>query len=229
MRFTCLLAAVAFAGCATTSSASSPLISTVEEAPVPVAEAEATPFVDLAPPPMPAPEPLVGNPMLTSRATSLVGVPIKRVAPWLPDDCTGLARAVYEPAGVDLMTDGVPGDNGVTAIHRVAQRVGALHTNTPQPGDLVFFRETYDRNRDGLRNDGLTHIAVVESVSTEGDVVFVHRGAKGVERSKMNVIEPLSRERNDILRVKSKKEGPKLTGELFVDFAAWSKMLAPKN
>lgn len=177
-----------------------------------------------------APEaPSLGNPALSARAASLVGVPLKRVAPWLPDDCTGLARAVYEPAGVDLMTDGVPGDNGVTAIHRVARRVGALHRGTPAPGDLVFFRETYDRNRDGLRNDGLTHVAVVESVSADGVVVFVHRGAKGVERSRMKVSEPSSREGNDVLRVASKKEPAKLAGELFVDFAASSKLLAPKH
>lgn len=227
MRFAFFTALVALTGCATTSTSGSASTNTVEETPAvveaPVAETFETP------PPMPLPEQPIGNPVLTARATSLVGVPIKRVAPWLPDDCTGLARAVYEPAGIDLMTDGVPGDNGVTAIHRVAMRVGAIHTDAPQPGDLVFFRETYDRNRDGLRNDGLTHIAVVESVSLDGEVVFIHRGAKGVERSRMFVAEPLSKERNDVLRMASKKERAKLTGELFVDFAASSKLLAPRN
>ncbi|PZR12293.1 MAG: hypothetical protein DI536_15425 [Archangium gephyra] len=228
MRFTFLTAFLVLTGCATTSSTGSTAVDTVE-APPPIVEAPVAEVFE-APPPMPAPEPQpIGNPALSARATSLVGVPIKRVAPWLPDDCTGLARAVYEPAGVDLMTDGVPGDNGVTAIHRVAQRVGALHTDVPQPGDLVFFRETYDRNRDGLRNDGLTHVAVVERVEPDGEVVFIHRGAKGVERSRMFVAEPLSRERNDILRVASKKERAKLTGELFVDFAASSRLLAPKR
>ena len=227
MRSTFLIAFVVLTGCATTSSSGSAVVNTVEEVPAvveapPVELFEAAPIVE-------APTQPLGNPVLSARATSLVGVPIKRVAPWLPDDCTGLARAVYEPAGVDLMTDGVPGDNGVTAIHRAALRVGAIHTDAPQPGDLVFFRETYDRNRDGLRNDGLTHIAVVESVTLDGEVVFIHRGARGVERSRMFVAEPLSRERNDILRLASKKERAKLTGELFVDFAASSKLLAPKN
>lgn len=227
MRFTFAFALVFFAGCATTSTSGSALTVIIDETP-PVVEVPVE-LIAEEPPPLIEAAPELGNPTLTARATSLVGVPIKRVAPWLPDDCTGLARAVYEPAGVDLMTDGVPGDNGVTAIHRVAQRVGAIRTDAPQPGDLVFFRETYDRNRDGLRNDGLTHIAVVESVGENGEVVFIHRGARGVERSRMNVMEPLSRQHNDILRVASKKERAKLTGELFVDFAASVKLLAPKQ
>lgn len=206
------LSLLLFVGCATAP--------VVPERPFTVTDGAMELITARAPPP--------GNAVLTARAGALVGVPLKRAAPWLPDDCTGLARAVYEPAGVDLMSDGKPGDNGVTAMHRTAKRVGALHTRTPAPGDLVFFRETYDRNGDGRRNDGLTHVGVVESASRDGEVVFIHRGAKGVVRARLNTKSPRSREHNDVIRVASKRHRALLTGEQLVDFGASSKLLAPR-
>ncbi len=210
MRFALVAALGFFAGCATTTGAAGG---------VSVTDNALELITSRAPP--------AGNAALTARAASLVGVPLKRVAPWLPDDCTGLARAVYEPAGVDLMTDGRPGDNGVTAIHRTAKRVGALRAKSPAPGDLVFFRETYDRNNDGKKNDGLTHVGVVETVSQTGEVVFVHRGAKGVVRARLDVKNPTSKDTNDVLRVANKRERARLTGELFVDYATSSKLVTP--
>ncbi len=108
-----------------------------------------------------------------------------------PDDCTGLARAVYAAHGIDLMADsGKPGDNGVTAIWRFTSRHGRLLDRDPAPGDLVFFRETYDRNRDGRMNDGLTHIGVVEGTDPDGTVIVIHRVAPGVVRYHMNLAHP---------------------------------------
>lgn len=213
MRFALVIALVFSAGCATTSA------STRAAGGISVTENTLELITARTPP--------VGNTTLTARAASLVGVPLKRAAPWLPDDCTGLARAVYEPAGIDLMSDGKPGDNGVTAIHRTAKRVGALRERNPAPGDLVFFRETYDRNNDGKKNDGLTHIGVVETVSPSGEVVFIHRGAKGVVRARLDVKYPNSKAHNDVLRVANKKDRARLTGELFVDYGAASKLVEP--
>ena len=162
---------------------------------------------------------------LAARAASLVGLSTLRVVvPHLPDDCTGLVRAVYEDSGIELMLAAERGDNGVTAMYRLAFEKNALHTQAPAPGDLVFFRETYDRNRDGKHNDGLTHVGVVESVDTLGTVTFVHRSGSGVTRSKLNPGAPLDKRRNDFLRPAKHGEPALLSGELFVTFASGVKL-----
>jgi hypothetical protein len=142
------------------------------------------------------------------------------------DDCTGFVRAVFEPLGVNLMTDAAKGDNGVTAMWRFAAKHGRIFEGgRPVPGDLVFFKETYDLNRDGQTNDGLTHIGVVDDVEADGTVVIIHRVARGVVRYRMNLAAPKQqrapdgRKLNDWLRTEAPGSKPRLTGELFAGFA----------
>lgn len=164
---------------------------------------------------------------IAASASRLVGLKtLTRVTRQVPDDCTGVPRYVYRKYGIDLMdVESRPGENGVTLIHRRARKAGALHKRTPRPGDLVFFRETYDRNRDGRRNDGLTHVGIVEKVEKDGTIVFVHRGSKGVSRARMNLKTPKSRAAdgrvvNDFLRPSTASSRAYLTGELFSSFAS---------
>jgi cell wall-associated NlpC family hydrolase len=162
------------------------------------------------------------------RAASLVGASLASYR--VPDDCSGLVRASYQAIGVELLSHGtLPGENAVSAIYRRAQRSGALHKHTPTPGDIVFFHETYDRNRDGLRNDGLTHVGVIESVEADGTVVFVHRGGSGVKRSRMNLRQPSQHGKaghilNDYLRRAEGGERARLTSELFSGYASASRL-----
>ncbi|MFP2904191.1 CHAP domain-containing protein [Pyxidicoccus sp. 3LFB2] len=181
------------------------------------------------------PRPRVGA-RIAEKATDLVGVTsLRTVSTTVPDDCTGLVRLAYTSAGIDLMAPvpGRPGENGVTHIYRAARRKGALHRTKPRPGDLVFFRETYDRDNDGRRDDGLTHVGVVERVEPGGRVTFVHRGGKGIVRSRMHLRWPAthraraSREvLNDYLRRASHPHRAYVTGELFAGFAS-PEALAP--
>jgi hypothetical protein len=160
------------------------------------------------------------------RASLWVGLPsLSRVSRSVNDDCSGLANLAYRKRGLSLMPERPrPGEGGVAAIYRKARALGALH-ETPRPGDLVFFRETYDRNRDGRRNDGLTHIGVVERVAPDGTVTFVHRAGGGVKRSKLHLGQPGVRRNargqvlNDYLRRPEKVARPRLAGELFAGFA----------
>lgn len=142
------------------------------------------------------------------------------------DDCTGLVRAAYAQVGVDLMGEGLAGDSGVTAIQRYAGRHGRLYqAGRPLPGDLVFFRETYDRNRDGRLNDGLTHVGLVDDVEADGTVVIIHRVARGVVRYRMNLghpdqpASPQGRRWNDWLRSEQPGAPAQLTGQLFAGYA----------
>lgn len=141
------------------------------------------------------------------------------------DDCTGLVRGVYSQLGVDLMSAGEPQDNGVTAIWRFTAQHGRLYDGgRPVAGDLVFFRETYDLNRDGAVNDGLTHIGLVDDVEADGTVIVIHRVARGVVRYRMNLANPSQAKDangkvlNDGLRLPGAGSPQRLTGELFVSF-----------
>ncbi|MFO0599446.1 MAG: hypothetical protein U0228_29340 [Myxococcaceae bacterium] len=185
---------------------------------IPPAVAEA------APPPLLAPG---SRDSALSAARSLVGhtrlvVNGKRFG----DDCTGFVRATFEPLGLSLMSDAQPGDNGVTAMWRYASRHGRIFEGgRPVPGDLVFFKETYDLNRDGVTNDGLTHIGVVDDVEADGTVVVMHRVARGVVRYRMNLAQPTRRtdagghKLNDWLRTEAPGSKPRLMGELFAGYA----------
>lgn len=166
---------------------------------------------------------------ISARAARLVGVPsLRAVDRSVPDDCTGIVRHVYAREGIDLMKgEHRAGEGGVTHIYENARRRGAVHRKRPRPGDLVFFRETYDRNRDGRRNDGLTHIGVVERVEPDGVVLFIHRGGKGIARARLFLPEPETHRRkgtrevlNDYLRRASRTDRAYLTGELFVGYAS---------
>lgn len=141
-----------------------------------------------------------------------------------PNDCVGFVRAVYAAHGVDLFADGgKPGDNGVTWVWRYASKNGKVRNDAPRIGDIVFFRETYDRNRDGRVNDGLTHIGIVDGIDENGTVTVVHRVDRGVVRYRMNLAKPRVRKDpktgrvlNDYLRERGRN---RLAGELFAGFA----------
>ncbi|MBK7857351.1 MAG: C40 family peptidase [Archangiaceae bacterium] len=175
---------------------------------------------DFPHPQAPEPDPLGAR--IAAHADALVGIRSLKTVTHLPDDCTGLVRYAYSKEGLELMPpDGVHGSNGVTAIWSGARAKNALlRTGAPAPGDLVFFRQTYDRDRDGRLDDGLTHIGVVESVEPDGTVVFVHRSGQGVTRGRVNAAHPQDQATNDWLRMRSRRAPAALTGELLAGFAS---------
>lgn len=153
-----------------------------------------------------------------------------------PDDCSGLVEGIYASVGLSLVGAAQHGDNGVTALYRFAQARGRIYSSgAPAPGDLVFFRDTYDQNRDGVLDDGLTHVALVESVSEDGTVAIIHRVRRGVMRYRMNLAHPQTHTDprsgsvlNDYLRGSTGANKPVLTAQLFVAFASLLPADAPQ-
>lgn len=139
-------------------------------------------------------------------------------------DCASVALAAYGEAGLDLLSLAKPEDNAVTAIYRFAREHGRVFDGGwPMAGDLVFFKETYDQNRDGRANDGLTHVGLVERVEADGTVRVIHRVKRGVVVTHMNLKRPdtrveagTGRKLNDYLR--GGREAA-LTGQLFAAYA----------
>jgi hypothetical protein len=99
------------------------------------------------------------------------------------------------------------------------------------PGDLVFFDNTWDYNGDGLVNDTLTHVGIVERQDPDGTVVFISRVAGAIQRYRMNLALPHvhrtaeGRVLNDYIRRKDFDDpahAAYLTGQLFAAFGSQS-------
>lgn len=145
-------------------------------------------------------------------------------------DCSGLVRAVYATHQIDLYggLGDLDGGNGVGRIYTHVMQRGNIHYGpTVRPGDVVFFHNTWDFNGDGLPNDPLTHVGVVEQVERDGTVTFVSWVSSGVERYRMNLQRPdvhkagNGRILNDYLRRREVGDHPTtryLTGQLFAAF-----------
>ncbi len=145
-------------------------------------------------------------------------------------DCAGVARAIYLAHGIDLYEGSAAEgpSNGVGLIYSHVLKHGRLHRGpTVQAGDLVFFDNTWDFNGDGLVNDPLTHVGIVEKLEHDGTIVFISRVAGAVERYRMNLAQPHlhrspdGRVLNDFMRRKhwrDREQTAYLTGELFAAF-----------
>ena len=145
-------------------------------------------------------------------------------------DCAGVTRAVYLEHGIDLYDGGASNSkaNGVRLIHDHIGRHGRFHQGPAvRPGDLVFFDNTWDYNGDGIANDPLTHVGIVERQEPDGTVIFISRVAGAIERYRMNLALPHvhktaeGRVLNDYLRRKDAGDSldtAYLTGELFAGF-----------
>ncbi|HET6414395.1 MAG TPA: CHAP domain-containing protein [Anaeromyxobacter sp.] len=168
---------------------------------------------------------------LVSRAESALGHqgPFIVGEEHFPADCSGYAAAVYQAEGVPLrrlMARAAPGEtSGVAAAYQAARAYGVVFGGGgewPRPGDLVFFRDTYDRSRNGRLEQPFTHLGIVERVE-DGTVTFLHRGGKAVVRGILTpgrpdlLRDPSGRELNTILRDKRVRHSgaPSLAGQLF--------------
>jgi hypothetical protein len=164
------------------------------EVPVPVAipVAEMT-LAPLAEPPLPASRPPSDPPPVdpVQRMLSAARAELGKRGGREGIDCSTFVRSAYLAAGVDLYSDASPRDNGVQAMRRYVRHHGRLHRRRhPAPGDLVFFDNSYDRNRNRLLDDRLTHVGIVEEVLAGGTALVLHSTNHGVVREPMNLRRP---------------------------------------
>lgn len=143
---------------------------------------------------------------MVAAARRLVGRPFR-------GDCSGFVLSIVRGAGI---RPALPAARSRSESLWFATRT----VEVPRPGDLAFFHDTYDRNRDGLANDPYTHVALVERV--EGNAVtLLHRGIHGIERLRMDLAHPSDPDANDAVRVARASDPPGtriLAGELFAGF-----------
>jgi hypothetical protein len=137
-------------------------------------------------------------------------------------DCSGVVAGIYARAGLPLAAKGYAPDT--KALFALVEKNGSLRRQHPLPGDLVFFDNTWDENRNGHIDDPLSHVGVVEKILDDGTVVFVQQVSGLVVRSRLNlshphdVVDERGRTRNHWLRSAIGDRPAQTTGELFVAF-----------
>lgn len=131
-------------------------------------------------------------------------------------DCSGFLQDVFRAAGRPLR---IPSEhqrlpNVSAMLHEWGVAEKRVFRGTPQPGDVVFFRDTTGR-LDGR----ITHVALVERVREDGTVQLLHYISGKIRRDPMNLARPNDHTVNAWLRKKQGKGEPTLAGELFVAYA----------
>ena len=128
-------------------------------------------------------------------------------------DCSDFVERVHAEAGLRFAP--LPARSASEGLWRASRPV-----ERPRPGDLAFFHDTFDRDRDGRRGDRFTHVALVEAVDGPR-VMLIHRGSRGIQRLPMNLARPHDPAENGWLRKRRAGEpsGRFLSGELFTAWA----------
>lgn len=115
-------------------------------------------------------------------------------------DCSGTILAAYHRAGVRLYPLFLQHrGSGVRRLHELSE---ARQADLPVPGDMVFWDNTWDRNRNGHWDDALTHAGIVTAVDPASGVIsFVHHDERrGIVEDHMNLARPDAPGHNAVMR-----------------------------
>ena len=155
---------------------------------------------------------------IVSGGLSLVGketLVVKGVT--YPADCTGVVRAAYAFADIDLAYHfGRYEGNGVRRIYMTLHEQGLLYaTSYPAPGDIIFWDNTWDADGNKKADDELTHIGLVVAAGQDGAISYLHYHYRlGPTVENMNLLQPdmdLAKDGSQInaaLRMRGSPPGP---------------------
>ena len=139
---------------------------------------------------------------------------------------TGLIAAAYAAGGLRFqpgVIGGTPDPEEIWTLMASAKR--GVDLADVAAGDVIFFDNTFDANGNGVRDDLLTHVGLVESVSIDGTISFFHYTRAGVGQGVVTPDEPGRRTDpvvgtalNTVLRLRA-DGGPRLAGQLIVGAA----------
>jgi hypothetical protein len=164
------------------------------------------------------PAPSLIRDAIVSGGMSLVGqetLVVKGVT--YPSDCTGVVRAAYAFADIDLAYRfGRYGGNGVRRVYLTLHDQGLLYaTSYPAPGDIIFWDNTWDANANKQADDELTHIGLVVAAEQDGSISYLHYHYRlGPTVETMNLLRPdidLGKDGkpvNAVIRMRGSPPGP---------------------
>ena len=151
-------------------------------------------------------------------------------------DCSNFVRAVYYGSiGLDLFKQsnqhGIYQKLKKSKIFTRSIGVASLYVlfklkykivNEPKIGDIIFFDNTYDRNRNKKWDDLLTHAGIVIDIAPDKTITFIHAGtSKHIKIDFMNLKKKKTYKKdkkiiNSFLQRRYYWSGKsKLTGQLF--------------
>lgn len=125
-------------------------------------------------------------------------------------DCSGVVLAVYYKSDIDLQPYlGTYSGGGVQRLYAFMDDQQLLYKQPLlAPGDMLFWDNTYDKNNDGTINDTLTHVGMVVSADSEGNIQYIHHNyRRGIVLAKMNLLDPDNLELNSPMRAKNSEKG----------------------
>jgi cell wall-associated NlpC family hydrolase len=125
-------------------------------------------------------------------------------------DCSGVVMAVYYKSGIDLLSPlNQYSGGGVQRLYGLMDDNQLLYKQPHlAPGDILFWDNTYDSNDDGKINDPLTHIGMVVSTDSQGNVQYIHHNyRKGIVLAKMNLLDPDNLKMNSPMRARYAEKG----------------------
>ena len=139
------------------------------------------------------------------------------------NDCSGFVLAAVNRTGRSL-------SGNTASLWADMREDGNTHSRKePNIGDIAFFDNTCDRNRDGRNNHQLTHIGVVLDVDDAGTITIAHAGTSaGRAELVFNLHHPAEHKAddgsvlNDFLRRRRSSDRPgtpHLAGEMWRGFA----------
>lgn len=158
----------------------------------------------------------------------VVAEAVKRVGQ-RESDSARFVIAVLEKNGVHLPTKG-KGSAIQAMYYALKKRSQVYDRDLPLPGDLVFFHNTEDQNRDNRNNDWYSMIGIVEKIGADGTISFIAPHFGTIKRIALNLRRPQVRRDektgqviNAFLRVK-RMDDPEYTqylaGELYAGFGS---------
>lgn len=148
-------------------------------------------------------------------------------------DCSGFVMAAWDKGGIDLLKNMSyeKGENAVTSIYNHLTSRNKVYTDPKraQIGDIIFFHNTYDRNRNKKTDDLLTHVGIVISLEPDGTILFLNKTSRGITEDRLNLRDPMIHKKYDaILNTYLRKKNGKdpqgtryLAGELFAGFGTF--------
>ncbi len=146
-------------------------------------------------------------------------------------DCSGFIKHIMKKNHISIFNRQMiytSHSNGVKLIYNTLKRYHKIFKDVRRAniGDLIFFNNTYDKNRNRRLDDRLTHIAIIVKKYKDGTIKYVHSSNKGIKVGYMNlyrknIYKYKNRIINSFLRRKKKNDSPYtkyLSGELFYSF-----------